>query len=95
VVAIDAEHTYINTGSWTFDSSSYAVWDGHSFEVKDWKTGRNYTDRAYRHLRSGLNAQLNFLDWWRTNYLGWFRFRAAEERRLRERHTLAGASEAE
>ena len=88
-------HTYVNTGSWTFDSSSYAIWDGSGFEVKDWKTGRVYTDKAYRHLRSGLNAQLTFFDWWTDNYMGWLRFRPAEERRLREKQALAGTGPAE
>ena len=94
-VRIDANHTYVNTGSWTFGSSTYAVWNGESFQVQCWKTGRTYTDRAYRHLNSGLPAQVTFFDWWRKNYMGWFRYRPGEERRMLEKQALAGTQLAE
>ncbi|MCB9778291.1 MAG: metallophosphoesterase family protein [Alphaproteobacteria bacterium] len=71
--------TYVNTGSWTFNSSSYAVWDGQDFVVRDWLTGQTHDDRAYRQLVSGAFDHIDFLDWWRGEYLGWFRFRVGEQ----------------
>jgi len=78
-VVLGPDRTYVNTGSWTFNSTSYAVWDGQSFTVRDWLSGRVFGDRAYRPLVQGSFRHLHFLDWWREDYLGWFRFRVAEE----------------
>lgn len=78
-VQLGPDRTYVNTGSWTFNSSTYAVWDGNDFVVRDWLTGREFGDRAYRRLVEGDFRHMHFLDWWREQYLGWFRFRCAEE----------------
>jgi UDP-2,3-diacylglucosamine pyrophosphatase LpxH len=73
---------FINTGSWTFASAQYARFDGGAFEVRDWITGRTYGDEYYQDLMQGRYAHMSFFDWWRENYLGWFRYRIAEEGRL-------------
>jgi len=66
---------YVNTGSWTFNSTQYARWDGDSFEVRDWVTNRLYDDRVYQPLHNRRHHHMNFLSWWRENYLGHFRYR--------------------
>ncbi len=83
LVEITPGRFYVNTGSWTFQSSQYAYWDGTRFAVRDWLSGREFDDRAYRSLVDRRFQHLGVDDWWRENYLGWFRFRGAEERRLR------------
>lgn len=73
---------YVNTGSWTFGSAQYVRWDGQHFEVKDWLSGKTYHDQAYRPLMERRLHHMDFLAWWRENYLGWLRYRVAEEGRL-------------
>ena len=70
---------FVNTGSWTFASSQYAVWDGSDFTVRDWVSGRVYRDELYQHLLSGQHDGRTVHDWWRENYLGWLRFRCGED----------------
>jgi UDP-2,3-diacylglucosamine pyrophosphatase LpxH len=72
---------YVNTGSWTFGWSQYAVWDGRDFTVRDWLTGRTYRDELYRSALDGEIDRLDFGRWWRSEYLGWFKFRSGEARR--------------
>ena len=75
------DRAYVNLGSWTFGSSQYAVWDGQRFEVKDWMSGRTYGDELYQAALSGEIDEKDFWQWWREQYMGWFRFREGEERR--------------
>lgn len=82
VVRFGGDRAYANTGSWTFNSAQYAYWDGHEVVVRDWITGRSYDDRAYKPLLDGRFRHMGFMEWWRENYLGWFRFRGGYERRL-------------
>ncbi|MFT7521289.1 MAG: UDP-2,3-diacylglucosamine pyrophosphatase LpxH [Kiritimatiellia bacterium] len=77
--------SYINTGTWTFASSHYVVWDGDQFTCKDWITGRTYGDELYQPLLTGAYAEKDFWQWWRENYMGWMRFRQGEESRGRLR----------
>jgi|JI7StandDraft_1071085.scaffolds.fasta_scaffold91387_2 UDP-2,3-diacylglucosamine pyrophosphatase LpxH len=79
----DGERGYANTGSWTFASSQYIVWDGHDLRCYDWLTGREYGDELYRPMLDGTLYERGFLQWWRENYMGWLRFREGEERRGR------------
>ena len=72
---------YINTGSWTYNSSQYALWDGEGFVVRDWISGREYGDRVYRPLMNPALKEMTVLEWWRENYLGWLRFRGGEAKR--------------
>jgi UDP-2,3-diacylglucosamine pyrophosphatase LpxH len=76
---------YVNTGSWTFASSHYAMWDGHDFTVRDWMTGRTIGSEMYESLIDGSIYDKDFWQWWRENYMGLFRFREGEERKGRLR----------
>lgn len=78
--------TYANTGSWTFGSSQYLVWDGRAFTCRDWITGNRYGAELYEPLLDGVVYEKDFWQWWRENYMGLFRFREGEERRGRLRH---------
>jgi UDP-2,3-diacylglucosamine pyrophosphatase LpxH len=78
--------TYANTGSWTFASSQFLVWDGQTIRSHDWITGREYRDELYQPMLDGTLYERDFFQWWRENYLGWFRFREGEERRGKLRH---------
>lgn len=82
IVELHPGKTYVNTGSWTFNSSQYAVWDGSGFSVHDWMSGRTFDDRAYRRVLDGHTQDHAFMEWWRENYMGWFRFRVGEAGRL-------------
>jgi UDP-2,3-diacylglucosamine pyrophosphatase LpxH len=73
---------YVNTGSWTFGSAQYARWDGERFSVHDWISKKTYTDQAYRVLIERRLHHMDFMAWWRENYMGWLRFRVAEEGRI-------------
>ena len=76
---------YVNTGSWTFSSSHYAIWDGSGFVVKDWITGRSFGQEFYEPALDGRIYQRGFQQWWRENYMGLLRFREGEERQKRLR----------
>lgn len=78
--------TYANTGSWTFGSSQYLVWDQGRFTCRDWITGGQYRQELYEQLLDGVVYEKDFWQWWRENYMGLFRFREGEERRGRLRH---------
>ena len=73
---------YVNTGSWTFSSSQYAVWDGTNISVYDWLKGIEYTDQGYQHLLSRRYQHMDIFRWWRENYMGWLRYRVGEEGRI-------------
>lgn len=75
------ERAYANTGSWTFGSAQYAVWDGTDVTVRDWITGHRYEDELYARMIDGTLWQRSFLAWWRASYLGGLRFREGEARR--------------
>jgi hypothetical protein len=75
-------HRYINTGSWTFNSSQYALWDGQDFQVRDWMTGHTYQDEAYHRLMTHDLSHISAAEWWRINDMGWLRYRVGEEARL-------------
>ncbi|MBA2321298.1 MAG: metallophosphoesterase [Deltaproteobacteria bacterium] len=81
----DQATAYINTGSWTFASSHYVVWDGQDFAVRDWMTGRSIGAEMYESLLDGTIYDKDFWQWWRENYMGLFRFREGEERKGRLR----------
>ncbi len=79
-VEVAPGRTYINTGSWTFQSSNYARWDGREFEVCDWIRQKTYSDRWYQPLMDRRWRHMDMMAWWRANYMGWFRFRVGEVR---------------
>jgi len=73
---------YINTGSWTFGSSQYALWDGKEIRVLDWLRGKEYHDQGYRHLLNRRYRHMDIFRWWRENYMGWLRYRVGEKGRV-------------
>tara|TARA_B100000683_G_scaffold225313_1_gene223859 strand:- start:648 stop:1832 length:1185 start_codon:yes stop_codon:yes gene_type:complete len=73
---------YVNTGSWTFGSSQYCVWDKKELRVFDWIKGHEYTEQGYKHLLSRRYQHMDIFRWWRENYMGWLRFRVAEHGRI-------------
>jgi UDP-2,3-diacylglucosamine pyrophosphatase LpxH len=78
--------TYVNTGSWTFASSHYVVWDGQgNFVCRDWITGARFGQELYEPLLDGVIYEKDFWQWWREHYMGLFRFREGEERKGRLR----------
>jgi UDP-2,3-diacylglucosamine pyrophosphatase LpxH len=81
----DKGRAYINTGSWSFASSHYVVWDGNGFVVKDWINGRVFHEEFYGPVLDGTIDEKDFWHWWRENYMGLLRFREGEERRGRLR----------
>lgn len=77
---------YVNTGSWTFASSHYVVWDPQSgFTCRDWITGNRFGAELYAPLLDGVVYEKDFWQWWREHYMGLFRFREGEERKGRLR----------
>ena len=77
---------YVNTGSWTFASSHYVVWDGKgNFTCRDWITGHQFGAEFYELLLDGSLYRKDFWQWWRENYMGFLRFREGEERKGRLR----------
>jgi hypothetical protein len=81
----EAGRTYVNSGSWTFASSHYIVWDGREFAVRDWMTGRAIGPELYAPMIDGSIYEKDFFQWWRENYMGLLRFREGEERKNRLR----------
>ena len=81
----EAERTYVNTGSWTFSSSHYVVWEDGHFTCRDWITGQEFVDKFYEPLLDGIVYEKDFWQWWRENYMGFLRFREGEERKGRLR----------
>lgn len=78
--------TYVNTGSWTFASSHYVVWDERSGWIcRDWLTGARFGQELYEMLLDGVVYEKDFWQWWREQYMGLFRFREGEERKGRLR----------
>jgi UDP-2,3-diacylglucosamine hydrolase len=73
---------YVNTGSWTFGSAQYALWQDGDITVQDWRSGKVYTDQHYLSLVDRRHQHVDYLVWWRENYLGWLRYRVAEEGRI-------------
>ncbi|MEC8422394.1 MAG: hypothetical protein VX000_01385, partial [Myxococcota bacterium] len=82
VVEVCPGKSYVNTGSWTFNSAQYALWDGEQFAVRDWISGKVYGDALYRGIIDRRHKHKSFTEWWRENYLGWLRYRVGEEGRV-------------
>jgi hypothetical protein len=72
---------YVNTGSWTFGSAQYVVWDKGEFIVRDWLSGRDYGHELYLPILDGTLDEKDFWQWYRENDLGWLRYREGEEKR--------------
>jgi UDP-2,3-diacylglucosamine pyrophosphatase LpxH len=76
---------YVNTGSWTFASSHYVVYEDGQFTCRDWITGARFAQELYEPLIDGVVYEKDFWQWWRENYMGLLRFREGEERKGRLR----------
>lgn len=84
VVRLPDGRCYVNTGSWTFTSSTFMRWTAATGpEVRDFETGRAFDERLYLPLLDGAFDHKSFFDWWRENYMGLLRYRCAEERARR------------
>jgi len=68
--------TYVNTGSWTYDDTSYVVLDHGRASVHDWRNSATIDDGEYRGVL-GPQGDMSFFDWWERYYLGWFRYDVA------------------
>lgn len=78
LVKTAADRSYLNLGSWSFGNSQYAVYDGESFLLKDWISGREFEDENYRPIIDG-RTDLTFEEWFEDEYMGYLRFRSGEE----------------
>jgi hypothetical protein len=89
-VVRDKDRAYVNTGSWTFASSHYCIWDGEDFIARDWLTGREFDHEFYKSMLDGSMYEIGFKHWWNSNYMGMLRYREGEERlgRLRNWESL-------
>jgi UDP-2,3-diacylglucosamine pyrophosphatase LpxH len=65
--------TYVNTGSWTFEDSTYAICDHGRIEVRRWPDGVAIGDEEYRGIL-GPHADKTFFDWWAAHYRGYLRY---------------------
>jgi len=65
--------TYVNTGSWTFEDSTYASYEDGRFEVRQWPEPRPIGDEHYRGIL-GDDADKSFFDWWAAHYRGYLRY---------------------
>jgi UDP-2,3-diacylglucosamine pyrophosphatase LpxH len=64
---------YVNSGSWTFDDSTYVAYRDGEVEVRSWPDHRRITDEEYRGAL-GPHRGKSFFDWWQKFYRGWFRY---------------------
>lgn len=65
--------TYVNSGSWTFDESTYVSCELEAIEVRSWPDGRTLADEEYRGF-VGPHRDKSFFDWWAAYYKGFFRY---------------------
>jgi UDP-2,3-diacylglucosamine pyrophosphatase LpxH len=72
VVSLDGG-TYVNTGSWTYEEATYAIYEDGRFTVRDFIEERTITDEEYRAVL-GQHRDKSFFDWWESFYLGWLRY---------------------
>jgi UDP-2,3-diacylglucosamine hydrolase len=78
VVNVGQGKRYINLGSWSFGNSQYGIWDGQTFHLQDWISGRTIRDEQYRPIFEGKTDR-TFEQWFDDQYLGYWRFRCGEE----------------
>lgn len=78
IVNLPGGRRYANTGSWTFRSATVLRIEGELVQLRDWISGREWSDELYQPLLRGDFDNLTFDDWWEQNYMGWLRYRVAE-----------------
>jgi UDP-2,3-diacylglucosamine pyrophosphatase LpxH len=80
LVTLESGRRYVNTGSWTFNSSTYLRMAPGELQLRDWISGKEYDDRLYKPVIRQEFDHLTFEDWWADQYMGLLRFRSGEER---------------
>lgn len=85
IVEVAPGKHYVNTGSWTFASSHYVIYEEGRWSCRDWLTGHTFGQELYEPLLDGVIYEKDFWQWWREHYMGFFRFREGEERKGRLR----------
>ena len=78
IVELEGGRRYVNLGSWSFGNSQYGIWDGRSFLLRDWISGREFGDENYRSILHG-RAEWTYEEWFDDQYLGYLQFRCGEE----------------
>jgi len=71
--------TYVNTGSWTFEESTYALYEHGRFVVRRWPDQSAIGDEEYRGIL-GADADKSFFDWWAAHYRGYLRYDVHDRR---------------
>jgi len=69
--------TYVNTGSWAFEDSTYATYADGRIEVRRWPEQAAIHDEEYRGIL-GADAGKSFFDWWAAHYRGFLRYDLGE-----------------
>ena len=71
--------TYVNTGSWAFEDSTYAIYEEGQIGVRRWPEQAAIYDEEYRGIL-GPDAGKSFFDWWDAHYRGFLRYDVGERR---------------
>lgn len=72
--------TYVNTGSWTFDDSTFVVYEDGNVEARRWPDESTFTDERYRGVL-GRRRDRPFFEWWEAYYEGWLSYDVEAMRR--------------
>ncbi len=67
------EGTYANTGSWTFEDSTYALYEDGRIDVRRWPDEISIRDEEYRAILDA-DGDRSFFDWWAAHYRGFLRY---------------------
>lgn len=90
IVELEDGKRYVNLGSWTFGNAQYGVWDGQTLVLRDWLSGRVFSDENYAPIFSGA-TDLTYEEWFHSQYMGYLRFRCGEDTyRVRPPRHLSG-----
>ena len=65
--------TFVNLGSWTFSETTYGIYRAGHLTLRDWRSGRVITDRAYQMAFSAEQIP-GMREWWKRYYRGFLRY---------------------
>ena len=68
-----ARGAYVNTGSWTCGSRTYAQWTGERFVVAEVDSGRELGDEGFASLPAETEPE-DLFRWWAQHHKGFLRF---------------------